>query len=471
MKTILFVVRMQKNSAGKTVVIVVALLLALSVVANVYLIRKSHSGQSTASATAEIYTCPMHPQVVNDHPADCPICGMKLVKKSAASSNPQIDSLAEGVHLSPSQEILANIRVEQPKRMTFHNAQRYPGKVVAKKDADWKFSLRAMARIDSVYIQEPGAQIRKGDKLITVHSPDIQAAEAEYLGALRSDPDNPVRQAAVTKLKSLGLTTEHFDELRAQRKPHEQITFASPLDGVLMERMAKVGEWTMPGMTLLDFVSTNPVWIEAAVNSEDAKHVVIGAPMVGIIGNDTITTTVRFIGSELDMMAKTLPVRGEVRNDNGQLRLGGYLDILVGNMQQREYLSVPEDAVLQTGNSSRVWIKAADGRYRPVQVITGTREGGRIAIIQGLSEVDEVAVSGAYLIDSESQLKNLQAAPTMSHQKEEPHTPTKVTNTKSSKSLSKYFCPMHCPGSDSDNPGKCPVCGMNLELRDSGGSQ
>ncbi len=466
-----------KNSKNSWLPIL-GLILVLSIGVNLWLwLRPATKHEDNVAGVAEVYVCPMHPQVTSDHAIDCPICGMKLVKKSSVATGENSGTVAEAVHLSPSQEVLANVKTEKPELLPFQAATRVTGKIAAKQESQWKFSLRTMGRIDSIFITEPGTVVKPGDRLVTVYSPELSSIESEFLSAVSGKNSATVIASAEAKLLAMGLDADQIDELKSSGKPHTRFTFRAKQRGVLMERMGKIGEWTMSNMTLLDFIDLETVWVEAAFLERDAFAVKRGDKLAVRYDTESSTAIVQSIGVELDMMSRTLPVRAELRNSDLKWKPGMSVEVEWKSGKTQEYLSVPEEAVLQTGARDRVWCKSSDGKFVPKIVVTGSRADGRVAIISGIGTDDEIAVTGAYLIDAESQMKNigsavLQSPPSTvsstaktSDQKSE-KTPAKTTQKEAAKPAKEiYTCPMD-PEIVSDHPGKCPKCGMNLELKE-----
>ncbi len=478
----------------------------------------------------------MHPQVVSDRPADCPICGMKLVKKQAGvASDAAMDSLIGSVNLSPTQELLANISVENPIRSIFENGLTIQGTIREIEGGSWKASARAMGRIEKLFVSNAGESVKEGDPIYDLYSPEIASAAREYLFVLDHPEDDTlgIRAEAIRgKLLSLGLEFEHLGEIARLKQASAVYTFHAPRSGVVMSKMASEGEWAMAGMTVIDFLDLSTVYVEGALLERDASRVSIGTEVeVTSVSGETGKGTVTLIGPMADMMTRTIPFRAVLPNPRGKWTPGAFVTVRAGGSGSPDALTVPEDAVLISGKGAVVWTKVGDGRFVAKPVVPGTRQNGRIAILDGLDESDAVAVTGAYLIDSDAQIRKMgsplmagmdmkspgamdaspdkampgmdmpksHSLPGMDMDMSKSHSmagmdmsklppghppiplqmeddccdPAKISPVSSDskipnpKSKISYTCPMH-PEVISSEPGRCPKCGMFLVEKENG---
>jgi Cu(I)/Ag(I) efflux system membrane fusion protein len=473
------------------------LVIVVSVGVNVYLLSSHGAKMNTAYASQEeeLYVCPMHPQVRQNHPGDCPICGMKLVKQTVGTrSDVQTDSIAGTVNLNPSQEVLANVATELPQRMTFHAERTVPGRILAKEDAIWAATARVTGRIERLYISTPGEAVAQGQPLYDFFSPDLASAQRELIIATQTnDPKTHDLLLAGTrnKLASLGMEGEQIADLEKTLEVKETLTFHAMNPGVLTERMASEGQWVMPGMNLLNFADLSEVWVEGILYEKDVPFVQMGDKVKVVVPTDPslqAQAKVSYIAPTVDMTTRTVAFRATLSNPNVVWKPEMYVQVVLSETTPQEALSVPEDAVLSTGRSDRVWVKVGEGRYQMREVTIGEHQDGRVAILSGLNPDDYVVVSGGYLIDSDAQVKmggghegmkmnegassEHEAMPGMKMESP-PLDTTRQPAKRSTQSMSQiqkadtlrhvvWVCPMPEDSFVSDKPGRCPKCGMKL---------
>lgn len=199
----------------------------------------SHSGHGHTSAE-EAYTCPMHPQIVQNKPGSCPICGMDLVKKvSSGGDSLAIDAALKALLQPTNSVVVANIGTVQPEQRNFSTQAQANGIVTYDTRRIYTIPARFGGRIEKLYVRYQYQPIRKGQKLLEVYSPDIVTAQRELLYLLDADAGNTALIAsAKQKLRLLGVTDAQADELQRTRKPSYSLAVYSPYDGYVVEENA-----------------------------------------------------------------------------------------------------------------------------------------------------------------------------------------------------------------------------------------
>jgi Cu(I)/Ag(I) efflux system membrane fusion protein len=214
-------------------------------------INSDRPAHNHANESAE-YTCPMHPQIVQNTPGTCPICGMDLVKKHPAGTG---DSIAVGADLKAllkptNSVVVANIGTVHPEQRSEPVTVEANGIITYDTRRLYTISARFGGRVEKLYVRYNYQPIRKGQKLLEVYSPDIVTAQRELIYLLESDATNaPLIAASKQKLRLLGVTDGQISGLVNTRKPSYSLTVFSPYDGYVVEATAPApAAPTQPGM-------------------------------------------------------------------------------------------------------------------------------------------------------------------------------------------------------------------------------
>jgi RND family efflux transporter MFP subunit len=378
---------------------------------------------ASAPAGAQTYICPMHPQVVQDHPGTCPICGMELVLKSAAAagSSVSVDEL-KGAHLSPEQEVLANVTPVKPVRDSMALSVPATGEVAVPQDQMREVVAWQDGRIDNLVVGETGGTVREGQHIMDLYSEDLIQAQEEYLIALKAadelgdsgyesiaDSTRGLLNASRSKLVRMGMKPEQLLQLEKTRKVVERVPIYAKEGGIVMDKKVAEGMYVMKGEELYSVASLNPIWVEVRLYEKDAASARVG-DMVRFTSpaapGTRFSGRVVLIEPMVDMETRTYKLRVKVDNPGLKLRPGMLLDAQI-DFDYGDLLLLPRNAVLHTGNGDLVYVKASDGTWQPRSVITGRDFGDRVEIVSGLKQSEEVAGSAVFLLDSEAQLKGV----------------------------------------------------------------
>jgi Cu(I)/Ag(I) efflux system membrane fusion protein len=381
------------------------------------------SGHTAAAnggnGSQDYYTCPMHPSVHSDRPGVCPICGDKLVPASSLSINASSSasvSQDNSVVLSSSQRVLANITTVAARREIFAKDVGGVGVIDYAEPLQAVVSARFRGRIEKLYVNYTGEEVHKGQPLFDLYSPDLVSAEQDYLLAYQSaqqqgsgTESQRLLDLSREKLRNhYGLTDEQVATIEKTGTPRYSATFYSPIHGTVIAKQITEGMYVDEGMQIYQVADLSKVWAYIDVYENDLRFVHTGEN-VAIIAEaypgETFNGRIVFIDPVVDPQTRAVRVRAELPNPHGKLKPQMYVRGTI-RISVPDALVVPTSAVLTTGKRTVVWVETQPNTFQPRDVETGARTDSLTQIISGLSAGDNVAASGGYLIDSESQLQH-----------------------------------------------------------------
>lgn len=364
-----------------------------------------HEGQQSG----ETYTCPMHPQVIQDKPGTCPICGMDLVKvqKSGGSGN--------DLMLTDSQIKLANIVTAKAGKRPVGETVVINGTLAADQENSQVVSSRASGRIEKLFIKETGRQVRKGEPLYVLYSETMLTLQQEYLLARAQYEElgqsetryKSFLKAAESKLLLYGLTKKQVEGLNHERALQPRITFLSPASGIVTEISVAEGQSIPEGGTIYRIEDISSLWVEAELYSNEIALVKPGDKItVKVAGfeNAPMDAEVTFLSPEYRANSQITVMRAEIGNPDLQFKPGQRVQIYFTH-SSRDAIAIPVDAVIRDQNGTHVYVQSGNNTFQPRMVKTGLEGFDFVEITEGLTEEDTVAISGAYLLYSEIILK------------------------------------------------------------------
>jgi Cu(I)/Ag(I) efflux system membrane fusion protein len=383
-------------------------------------------GKVAESVPAVKYTCPMHPFIVSDRPGACTICGMTLVSQESNAAQGGASAmeahLPGGVSLSPTQRVMANVATKKVEFHEFSMDTIAVGKVSWDERRLTRISARIAGRVERLHVSFTGARVNAGQALLDIYSPDLVAAQKEYLlaieGAERAKDSSVdsrtmmegLRDASRSRLKLWGFADAQIAALARTRQPKVVVTVFSPAAGIVTERLVTAGQYVNEGAPLFSVAPQSSVWIEAELYENEIGNVSVGAPAAvttEAYPGKALLGKVAFVDSVVNPETRTLKVRVDLANPGGLLKPEMFVKVALKGRKVRS-LSVPEGAVIVTGDRALAWVEKTPGAFEPRYVTIGRKGGGFCEILSGLSEGESVAASGGFLIDSESQLKSAQ---------------------------------------------------------------
>lgn len=375
----------------------------------------------------EVYTCPMHPQIISDHPGQCPICGMDLVLKTQSeekqmlekNQNENTKDLQE-VKLSPSQQVLANVQTEIVKTKEFAGEKTFNGYVKLNEKSFARISSAVMGKIVKLYPGFEGDYIRKGQAVMEVYSPDLISTQKEYILALNNleqvsrggnafatEQAQSLVNASREKLGRWELSNLQIDELERTRQVKNTITVYSNYSGIITKKYVNVGHWAMEGETIFDVADLSSVWVIANVYESEVQYIKTGqiAEITSSSYPDEVfRSKINYINPVFNPDSRTLEVRIDVSNAGNKLKPDMYVKIKL-NTFASQTLAVPKNAVIRTGENDIVYVEKEKGIYVPRAVNVLYEQDGYYAVTGDIKEGEKVVSSGGFLIDSETQIQ------------------------------------------------------------------
>jgi Cu(I)/Ag(I) efflux system membrane fusion protein len=366
--------------------------------------NKDDHTEHTASAAK--YTCPMHPQVIQDTPGSCPVCGMDLVKMGAASDDGSL-------MLTESQIRLANITTTLTRLENIGESTVLTGRLMINEDETEVVSSRVAGRIERLYFKEIGQKVKRGQPLFEIYSEQLLTLQQEYLLALRqfetlkeSRYESFVR-AAERKLTLYGMSNAQVKQLAERKQVDQRITFLASSTGIVSRIDATEGQYVSEGGPIYRIENLDNIWVEADLYPGETSLVKTGDMVrVQVIGFENAPTEgkVTFLSPQYEQGSQTIGLRAVISNTRGEF-LPGMLATVVLSHSEKKAIALPIDAVVRDANGSHVWILTEDGAFKPQMVKTGTENFEKIEITEGLTEKQNVVITGAYLLYGELVLK------------------------------------------------------------------
>jgi len=383
------------------------------------------------SAAESIYYCPMHPSITSDKPGSCPICGMKLVKRTGsqaadvaaqlAQEGPKDDSLAT-VSLSPTQRVMANVRTMKLIPTTIASELITTGRVTFDERRLAQVTSYTAGRIEQLFVNFTGDTVVRGRPVAAIYSPDLFATQQEYLLALRNrermqrsefaqarGAADELVDSTRRRLMLFGMTTSQVERLEAEGRAFYITTIVSPVSGIVTRKEVVPQQYVEQGQALFEIADLSVVWIEADVYEKDLASIQLGQQVSisspGFPGVD-LPAAVSFIQPVLAGESRSGRVRIELPNRGLRLKPDMYVTVKFFAVSGTTILSVPRTAVVDRGLEQFVWVEVSPGSYVPRKVRTGRRTGDRIEIVAGLEPGAMIVVEGGFLLDSEAQLRS-----------------------------------------------------------------
>jgi len=361
-------------------------------------------------ATNQMWTCSMHPQIMQPEPGDCPICGMDLIPAEAGA-----DGLnANEIKMTENAMALANIQTSVVGQGQMgDNSLKLSGKIRPNEESNAVQVTYFGGRIEQLYVNSTGERVGAGQRLATIYSPELVAAQQELLTASSLKESQPELYKAVrNKLKLWKLSEKQINAIESAGKVQEYFPVFATVSGTVTHKMVEEGDYVKQGQPLYKIANFNTVWAEFDVYENQIALLKEGQTIkitTNAYRNEVFDAKISFIDPLLNSATRTIVVRAVLNNKKDKFKPGMFVEGKVEGteMQMNEAINVPASAVMWTGERSVVYVKTNPNEpvFEMRDVLLGNASGDTYTIIEGLQNGDEIVTNGTFTVDAAAQLQ------------------------------------------------------------------
>lgn len=373
---------------------------------------ESHEGHAheNESGVPTLWTCSMHPQIKLGEPGDCPICGMDLIPASQASSGSDNPMIFE---MTPEAVALAQIHTTKIGGSNGSGELFLTGKIQADERENAAITAKFPGRIEKLFVTFTGEQVKAGQRLATIYSPELLTAQRELLEAVKSKASFPqLYAAAKEKLKLWKLTDGQITEIEQSGAVREQFDILADQSGVVTQRNIAVGDYVSTGSVLFNVVNLNKLWVLLDAYESDLPLLSTGNEIsftVAGMPEENFKAIISFIDPLLNANTRAASVRAEITNSGGKLKPEMFVTARIQTAKKPSSagVTVPRTAVLWSGKRSVVYVKVPNSEmpgFEMREVTLGNRMGDNYLIESGLQAGEEIVTNGVFAIDAAAQL-------------------------------------------------------------------
>ncbi|HDZ14536.1 MAG TPA: efflux RND transporter periplasmic adaptor subunit, partial [Pricia sp.] len=366
----------------------------------------NHSGESES----QIWTCSMHPQIMQPEPGDCPICGMDLIPAETGA-----DGLsANEIKMTDNAMALANIHTSFVGMGSSDGSSlNLSGKIRENEEANATQATYFAGRIERLNVNYKGESVAKGKLLATIYSPELVSAQQELLTAASMKASQPDLYNAVrNKLKLWKLSEKQINSIEDSGKVQENFPVYATVSGTVTEKLVNEGDYIKQGQPLFKIANLNSVWavfdayenqIASLKEGQEVKLTTNAYP------NKEFTAKISFVDPLLNSSTRTVMVRAVLNNRDNLLKPGMFVEgtIKTTQTQMEDTVLVPASAVMWTGERSVVYVKTNPNEpvFEMREVTLGNTNGDTFTIISGLEKGDQIVTNGTFTVDAAAQLQ------------------------------------------------------------------
>ena len=372
--------------------------------------NKTEHKHTSTTETNKMWTCSMHPQIMQPEAGDCPICGMDLIPAEAGADGLSADQFK----LTKNAMALANIQTTKVgKHLAEDNVLKLSGKIAVNEEVNSVQVSYFSGRIEKLNVNFTGEEIRKGQLLATIYSPELYAAQQELLTAISLKESQPELYNAVrNKLKFWKLSDNQINQIEASGKAKEFFPVYATVSGTVSEKLVEQGSAIKQGQPLLKISNLSTVWANFDVYENQIGLFKIGEEITitsNAYPNKEFKGKVSFIDPVLNTKTRTVTLRFVLKNKNNEFKPGMFVEGKVNNATSNtnDILMIPASAVLWTGERSIVYVKTNPNEpiFEMKEIVLGNQIGTNYQVLKGLNNGDVIVSNGTFTIDAAAQLQ------------------------------------------------------------------
>ena len=407
---------MKKNVLYIGIAVVVGLLAGWIIFGNNGTESKSGSAISdthdhSSETQVEMWTCSMHPQIMQPEPGNCPICGMNLIPVETGGEGLAMNE----IKMTKNAMSLANIQtsiVGSNMSSEKDGIISLSGKIATNEENNSVQASYFDGRIEQLNVNYKGQKVNNRQLLATIYSPNLVAAQQELITAASLKESQPaLYQAVRNKLKNWKLSDTQIDAIESSGKVRDNFPVYATINGTVSEVMAREGDYVKQGQPILKVSNLNSVWADFDAYENQISNLKEGQKIkveANAYSNKEFDATITFIDPMLNNATRTVTVRATIKNNDNLFKPGMFVTGKVqGTKTQSEMLSVPASAVMWTGERSLVYVKTNPNEpvFEMREVSIHNRNGENYTISSGVQTGEEIVTNGIFTVDAAAQLQ------------------------------------------------------------------
>lgn len=372
--------------------------------------KETDHNHNAVAETNQMWTCSMHPQVMQPEPGDCPICGMDLIPAESGSDG----LMADQFKLTENAMALANIQTTVVGKGNVEgNTIKLSGKIAENEEANAVQVSYFAGRIERLNVSFTGEEVRKGQLLATIYSPELYAAQQELITAASLKESQPALYKAVrNKLKLWKLSENQINQIEETGKVKENFPVYATFSGTVTEKLVEQGDYIKQGQPLLKIANLNTVWGNFDVYENQIERFKKGQEVMittNAYPNKEFKGKVDFIDPVLNTKTRTVSLRVVLNNKDDVFKPGMFVtaNIEGSTAKNDEVLTIPTSSVLWTGERSVVYLKTNPDQpiFEMREIKLGNQIGNEYEVVEGLFVGNEIVTNGTFTVDAAAQLQ------------------------------------------------------------------